>query len=140
MLRSLPIVERMFNKAILRRVAQAGVVSRGDADARQTAAATHPADARPARAVGAVERCGYTRVRLGRGDRAGDDRGALPLALGRLSAGLRERGVTAGFLAPHPGGGGRAGEFLDRLWILPRARGLFRARAPVHDRAFGRGP
>src|SRR5256885_3500208 len=24
--------------------------------------------------------------------------------------------------------------------VLPRARGLFRARAPVHDRAFGRGP
>src|SRR5256885_8833539 len=115
--------------------------SRGrTAHARQTTPATEPDCARTAHVVGAVERSGYTRARLGRGDRAGDHRDTLPLALGRLSAGLRERGVTAGFLAPHPGSGGRAGEFLERLWVLPRARGLFRARAPVHDRAFGRGP
>src|SRR5207237_8666014 len=114
--------------------------ARPAASVRRPAARTGPASARPARVVCAVERPGYARARLGRGDRAGDDRGPLPLALGRLSAGLRERGVTADFFAPHPGGGGRAGEFLDRLWVLSRALGLFRARAPVHARAFGRGP
>src|SRR5207237_8358188 len=99
--------------------------ARKAASTRQTAAATGPAGAGPSRVVCAVERPGDARARLGRGDRAGDDRGPLPLALGRLSAGLRERGVTADFFSPHPGGGGRAGEFLDRLWVLSRARGLF---------------
>src|SRR4029077_9940838 len=111
----------------------------GITDARQTTAAARPACVRPAPVVCAVERSGYTRARLGRGDRAGDHRGPLPFALGRVSAGLRQRGITADFFAPDSGGGGRAGEFLDRLWVLSGARGLFPARAPVHDRAFGRG-
>src|SRR2546427_7655430 len=55
----------------------------------------------------------YTTLFRSRGDRAGDDRDAVSVALGRVSAGLRHRGLAACIPPPDSGGGGRARQ-LDR--------------------------
>ncbi len=54
--------------------------------------------------------------------------------------------ASAGVVSPRtflhriPGAAGELVNSSGRLWVLSGARGLFPARAPVHDRAFGRGP
>ncbi len=62
-----------------------------------------------------------------RGDRARHHRGALPVAVGRVSAGIRERGLAARLPAPHSGRARRAGELRHRVCLLPRARRLLAA-------------
>src|SRR5436305_393132 len=144
MLESLPAVERMFNKIYLPAPARTKNSTRvqppGGIHVRQAARIARSACARrPGALVGSVGRSRHPGARLGRGDRAGDDRDAVSVALGRVSAGLRHRGLAACIPPPDSGGGGRARQLADRLCLLPRARAELAPGAALHHRALGRG-
>src|SRR2546430_17721065 len=108
MLESLPAVERVFNKIYLPAPRFPPRVQPPEGiRVRQAARIARSAGARrPDALVGSVGRSRHPGARLGRGDRAGDDRDAVSVALGRVSAGLRPRGLAACIPPPDSGGGG----------------------------------